>query len=64
MNKYNELATCSKCGYCGQNAIHTQYEDGVDTPFRGDTLTRECQRCGYWWSELPLDKNGEAPDGN
>lgn len=42
------------CAKCGDHGADTAYLTGPDT------LRRACQRCGYSWSELPLDRAPES----
>lgn len=64
MNPYNENARCPKCGgdtigsrFCsGQYPSHGYY----DPPHEGtEAIHRACARCGFSWSEAPIDKRGE-----
>jgi len=52
MNKYNEESVCPKCGY---DCITTHYMVGIHCDNIGGHMRRRCDRCGYFWNELPLD---------
>ena len=51
MDKYDESATCKKCG---GSVISTRYDGILQT-----LIHRRCGRCGYVWTERALDY---APD--
>lgn len=64
MDEYNWNKRCIKCG--GWN-IGTKYKEIADI------ILRTCAKCGYWWHEEPLDRQGkdsrlsdreEAPDAS
>lgn len=59
----NDTAACSKCGfegtktvkYCpGNFYIHPFDEDHYCT-LEGEHMHVQCARCGYHWTEAPLD---------
>ena len=45
--------TCSKCGDMFQSP---QYDNAIDE------LVYRCSRCGYKWTQLPLDRRWEQGD--
>lgn len=56
MKKYSED---NKCPKCGNALVETRYcVYGYE-----EKLRRICGRCGYAWSELPLDYENEGEKG-
>lgn len=53
MKVYNENEKCPKCGY---EEVQTKYLEN----YGQDSIKRTCMLCGYWWSELPLDKSAKG----
>lgn len=51
MKPYAEKRPCSKCGSLMVGTRH------ADSPSR---MVRKCERCGYVWTEAPLDQEPEA----
>lgn len=49
MDKYNEDASCPKCG---NRHVGTKFEDSSGC----HSMRRECKRCLYTWLQIPLDK--------
>ncbi len=49
--KYDPAAVCVKCRH---NVAHTVFKGTIPAVGKG-ILQRQCIRCGYTWTELPLD---------
>ena len=49
MKRYDANSPCPKCG-CSS----------VSSRYMMDCIQRTCPRCGYVWSERPLDATEEA----
>ena len=47
LQQYNPTRPCVKCDH---PLAHSVYDEGADT------MRRTCCRCGYAWSEIPLDR--------
>ncbi len=52
---YNKESTCPACGYDGDEF---DYAAGARYIFEWprNHIRRECNRCGYKWSEAPLNQ--------
>ncbi len=63
MNKFNNSATCSKCGSSNVSARYCEHDWCSDFDHKygrcqaadGPHIHRYCRRCGYDWLEAPLD---------
>ena len=53
MEFYSEYPRCSKCGYEDASSVYTHDYAGFEY------VQRVCGRCGYGWSEKPLDHEEE-----
>ena len=53
---YSGPETC--CIKCGHNGASTGYREAID--LKPERIARQCQECGYFWYESPLDAGGNA----
>jgi predicted Zn-ribbon and HTH transcriptional regulator len=51
---YDENRACKKCGHTHASSEHKEFNYG---PIYEEYILRICRRCGFIWSEDPLDKS-------
>ena len=56
---FGTVETCRKCGAHRRGGDPGE-EWGYTFMPGTETIRAKCWRCGYYWSELPVDRQGEA----